>query len=184
MRCLLWSTGRFVFCTVPTWLDEPTGHSPLDRVNKDAIKIVHVTAHPGIEGTRYIEHAIQNLKAKGYRINFVFLRNVPHTRVMEELRTADLSIGKMKMGYYANAQIEAMAMGVPTITYVRPEFMTEELANSGFIFSTIDDLEATLEYYLLHPEELERKRRIARSSILSLHDNAALARRLIEFYAS
>src|SRR5262249_9743660 len=84
--------------------------------NKDEIKIVHVTVHPGIEGTKHIQAVIDQLREKGFKINFTFLKNVPHERVFEELADADLAIGKMKMGYYANAQIESMSFGVPTVT--------------------------------------------------------------------
>ncbi len=153
------------------------------RIGKDDIKIVHATNHAGIEGTKYIGEAIHHLKEKGYKIDFVFLSGVPYERVLEEYKDADLSIGKMKMGYYANAQIESMFFEVPTITYVRPEFMNNELKNSGFIFTTIKDLEKTLEYYLTHPEELANKKRITRASILRLHDNEKLAKQLINLYA-
>jgi hypothetical protein len=151
-------------------------------IKKSVTKIVHATVHPGVEGTKHIERAINNLKNKGYKINFVFLNGVTHHRVLEEFQDADLSIGKMKMGYYANAQIESMFLGVPTITYVRPDFMNRELEDSGLIFTTIDKLQETLEYYLTHPEELENKRRIARASILRLHNNEKLAKRLIDLY--
>jgi hypothetical protein len=155
----------------------PRPYSP-DR----PLKIVHVTNHPGIEGTEQIRAVLERLKVKGYKIDFVFLRGVKPERVFEEYRDADLTIGKMKMGYYANAQIESMFLEIPAITYVRPEFMTEELRNSGFIFTHLNDLESTLEYYLSHPEKLEEKRRIARSSILQLHDNELLAKLLVDLY--
>jgi len=151
---------------------------------KGEVKIVHVTVHPGIEGTKYIEAAINRLRNKGYKINFVFLSRVSHDRVLAEYKDANLAIGKMKMGYYANAQIESMALGIPTITYIRPEFITNELENSGFILTTLKELEKTLEYYLTHPEKLEKKRKIARASILRLHNNEQLGRKLVELYAS
>lgn len=145
-------------------------------------KIVHATNHPGIEGTRHIQAAVDALKAKGYDIDFVFLKGVRPERILEEIRTADLTIGKMKMGYYANAQIESMFLGVPAVTHVRPEFMTSELEKSGFIFSSIPELESTLEYYILNPTELDRKRASARSSILQLHDEDHLVYTLLEIY--
>jgi len=162
------------------------GHSglPAEEKTRDGIKIVHVTGHPGIEGTEKIREVMDNLKAKGYRINFVFLHLIHHERVLREMATADLTIGKMKMGYYANAQIESMYLGVPAITYVRPEFMTEELRNSGFIFCDLRTLEQTLEYYLNHPEALEEKKRIARESILALHNDEVLVQRLQKLYSS
>ena len=153
------------------------------RLRRETCKIVHVTNHPGIEGTAQIQSAIQRLKDQGYKIHFVFLSGVTHERVLQEYRDADLAIGKMKMGYYANAQIESMVLGVPTITYVRPEFITDELRNSGFIFSHINDLEQTLVYYLSHPEALEQKRKIARSSILRLHDNERIGKAFIALYS-
>jgi len=146
------------------------------------VRIVHATNHPGIEGTPGIRAAVERLKARGYPLRFEFLRGVSHEAVLKALAGADLAIGKMKMGYYANAQIESMALGVPTITWVRPEFMTDELRRSGFIFTTLEELEATLAHYLDHPEELAAKRQIARESILRLHDNDRLAGRLVALY--
>jgi glycosyltransferase involved in cell wall biosynthesis len=144
--------------------------------------IVHVTNQPGIEGTAQIEAAIADLKSLGYDINFRWLNNVPYEEVLEVIADADLAIGKMKMGYYANAQIEAMASGVPTVTHVREEFMTEELRASGFIFSTFADLARTIAFYIDHPDLLEAKRRLARTSILRMHNNDELADRLIGIY--
>ena len=165
-------------------LDEPqeTNQSQ-PRPHRDAIKIVHATNHPGIEGTEEIQAVIRRLQKKGYKIRFVFLCRVAPQRVLQEFRDADLTIGKMKMGYYANAQIESLALGVPAITYVRPEFITESLRNSGFIFTDLNHLEAVTEYYLRHPLALREKQRIARSSILRLHNNDYLGKKLMLLYA-
>ncbi len=145
-------------------------------------RIVHVTNHPGIEGTAHIKAAIDRLKSRGYEIDFQFLRGVSPEKALEAYHDAHLSIGKMKMGYYANAQIESMYLGVPAITNVRPEFMTPELESSGLIFSTLENLEATLEYYITNPEELARKRSLARRTILELHSEERLTALLMQVY--
>lgn len=145
-------------------------------------KIVHATNHPGIEGTRHIHAAIDALKVKGYDIDFVFLKGVEPERILKEIQTADLTIGKMKMGYYANAQIESMFLGVPAVTYIRPEFMTKELEESGFIFTSLSELESTLEYYISHPAKLAKKRIIARKSIHDLHNEEYLTQILLSVY--
>jgi hypothetical protein len=161
---------------------------PPERQTRSSIdgvfKIVHATNHPGIEGTSGIEDAVNALTERGYAIEFCFLQGVSHERVLSELADADLSIGKMKMGYYANAQIESMMLGVPTITSVRPDFVTPELVESGLILTDLDHLEETLQHLLDNPAELEEKCRIARSSIERLHDNDELADRLIAMYRS
>src|SRR5690606_28763757 len=121
--------------------DEVPPPEPAATAEPSEFKIVHVTNQPGIEGTRHIESAIARLKGKGWPVRFVWLHGRRHEEVLAELATADLAIGKMKMGYYANAQIESMAMGVPTVTHVRESFMTDELRDSGFILATMDTLE-------------------------------------------
>lgn len=147
-----------------------------------SLRIFHTTNHPGIEGTNQIQSVIERLKSKGHPIEFVFLKDATHEQVMEECSKCDIAIGKMKMGHYANAQIESMTLGIPTITYIRPEYMTEELKNSGFIICSLDELESTLEFYLNHPECLAEKRRIAHSSILKIHDNHQITEKLIKYY--
>ncbi|MBW2619587.1 MAG: hypothetical protein JRC92_11995 [Deltaproteobacteria bacterium] len=148
------------------------------------LKIIHATNHPGIDGTRYISAAVDNLIKRGYEFDFVCQIRVPMEEYLTELTTAHMSVGKMKMGYYASAQIESMFYGVPAVTYVRPELQTEEIKESGLILTDLEGLEATLEHYITHPDALEAKRRIARSSILAIHDNDELSRRLIGLYRS
>lgn len=147
------------------------------------LKLVHVTNHPGIEGTERIQEAVDAVRARGHEIEFIYLSNVPHTDVMAAMRQADLAIGKMKMGYYANAQIESMICGVPTITWIRPDFMTDALRQSGFIICHLDELEQTLLHYLSDPGALAQKQSLARSSIKVLHDESAIAKTFIACYA-
>lgn len=150
--------------------------------SNEEFTIVHATNHPGIEGTAFIEEAIESLKRKGRIIRFVSLKGVSRDKVLEEFSRADLAVGKLKMGDYANAQVESMALGVPTVTGLRKEFVTRELEESGFIFSTPENIEATIEELLDNPELLESKRLMARPSILHLHDNTDILSRLFTLY--
>lgn len=144
--------------------------------------IVHITNQPGIEGTAEIKSAVEHLRTRGHTIDFRWLNGMSHDEVLGAVADADIAVGKLKMGYYANAQIETMACGVPTITFVRDEFMTDELRNSGFIFTTLPKLADTIEYYIKNPTKLAAKRSVARESILKLHNNDALAQRLVGQY--
>lgn len=141
----------------------------------DVFRILHVTNHPGIEGTRFISRALDNLKSKGYKIEFIYLKGVENDEVLSQYKNVDLSVGKMKMGYYANAQIESLYFGVPAITYVREEFITEEIKNSGLILSSLATLEGTIKYYIDNPDKLREKRKIAQESVLHLHNNSEIA---------
>jgi hypothetical protein len=153
-----------------------------DRAAGKPLKIVHATNHPGIEGTRQIREVIDSLRAKGHAIDFVELRGVTQESVLAELADADLTIGKMKMGYYANFQVESLAAGVPAITYIREDLVTPAMRDSGLILSSLSTLEETLERLLEHPEEIEMRRTRARASVGRLHDNRAIVAQLKLIY--
>jgi hypothetical protein len=162
----------------------PDVSPPPGRVREanEPFRLVHVTVHQGLEATGVIRRTVERLRTRGYQIEFVALSWIRPEEVLRAFAGADMAIGKMRMGYYANAQIESMAMGVPTITFVRPQFMTDELRASGFIFSSLNNLESTLAYYMDHPEALAAKRATARRSILRLHDNRQVAAQLARIY--
>ena len=146
------------------------------------LRVVHATNHPGIEGTAEIADAVSRLRRRGRAVELKVVTGAPHEQVLDAFRQADVAIGKMKMGYYANAQIESMALGVPTITWVRPDLLTPELRSSGFIFCRLSELESTLERLVDDPALLARHRRRARASVLALHDNRRITERLAQIY--
>jgi len=159
--------------------------TPEAKIQSDqnkAFKIIHVTNHPGIEGTEIIKKCIDNLIELGYDIEFIFLQNVDNLEVLNAYQQADLSIGKMKMGYYANAQIESLFFNVPAITYVRDEFITPKIQESGLILSSLEQLEETIKYYIDNPDKLAKKRQVSQSSVLQLHNNADIANRYKSVY--
>ncbi len=166
-------------------IDEDARHpAVVSERGKRGFRIVHATNHEGIEGTRQIRETVERLIARGYGIDFVTLTGVSHDRILAELAAADLSVGKMKMGYYANFQIESLLMGVPAVTWVRDGFVTREIRESGLILTDLSGLEETLRHLLDHPEVLALKKAIARDSVFRLHPNDRLARRMADGYDS
>ena len=166
----------FIVPETPPPVDQDT------RREGAVLRIVHATNQPGIEGTADIADAVSRLRRRGRAVELKVVTGVPHEQVLDAFRQADVAIGKMKMGYYANAQIESMVLGVPTITWVRPDLLTPELRSSGFIFCRLSELESTLERLVDDPALLARHRRQARASVLALHDNRRIAGRLAQIY--
>ncbi len=145
--------------------------------------LVHVTNQPGIEGTEEIVAIVEALNMDGYNIVFRHVYGEAHKQIREALIRADCSIGKMKMGYYANAQIESMILGVPAITWVRDEFMTHDLKESGFVFSSLGNLKETLIRVIETPGFLEEKYKISKSSIYNLHQHDLIYQTICDAYS-
>lgn len=181
---LLDFSGRAVYFPffAPLGLDPRKTTSTASLNDIDRIRIVHATNHPGIEGTREIQKVMDELIAEGYPIDFVYLKGVSPERVREEMATADFTIGKMKMGYYANTQIESMCLGVPAITYVRSEFRTPEVAQSGLILSSLETLKHDLREIIKVGRSVVTDRQELKAKITTLHNNSSLVDRLGRYY--
>ncbi|SCA56230.1 hypothetical protein MTBPR1_20078 [Candidatus Terasakiella magnetica] len=168
-----------------TFFDALNGHT-IHKVGRPGIErplqIVHVTNHPGIEGTDIIESIINDIRNKGYQIDFIHLRGKTFKEILLAYKTADVSIGKMKMGHYANAQIESLMAHVPAITYVREEFVTEEMRESGLILTSLEKLSETIFDIIEKPEIIKNKKIISRKSIMNMHDIEKVTKSIIEIY--
>ena len=151
------------------------------RLVEGPVRIVHATNHPGIEATSRIRAVVDRLRDRGFAVELEVLHGASHDEVLRAFAAADVTIGKLKMGYYANAQIESLALGVPAVTWVRDAFRTPEL-DEAFVFADPDELEEVLAGLLSDPDRLARLRGQARARVAALHDNDAVARRLIDLY--
>lgn len=160
----------------------PLPSSYTKKTNSQVIKIVHATNHPGIEGSQEIEKCMNHLIKKGYAIDYIYLSGVSYECILKELCNADLSIGKMKMGYYANFQIESMSLGVPAISFVREEYHTQDLDESGLILTSLTQLEEDLEHLIINPHLIERKKLLCRLSVQRLHNNSSITKDLRKYY--
>lgn len=181
--CALWPTGIHVPFFLPDFESSDTTVKSDSRIKGRPFILVHITNQPGIEGTAEIITVVEALKHEGYNIEFRHIHGKNHDEVKAALMLADCSIGKMKMGYYANAQIESMMLGVPAITWVKDEYMTQDLNKSGFIFASLRELKDTLIQVIETPGFLEEKRKIAYSSILKIHDHDVIYQSICDAYS-
>lgn len=85
--------------------------------DKEIITIVHAPNHKGFKGTRFIEDAINSLKNKGYKINFILVQGMEHEDLINLLKDkADILIDQLIFNGYAMSAIEGMAAGIPVIS--------------------------------------------------------------------
>lgn len=192
-RGIKYSSKRIV--TTPDLMDFVPGSmhmpffSPLERVesNKafkagDLLRVTHVTNHPGIEGTEVIKEIIDEINREKIRIELVCLKNVSQNEYFNSLKKSHISIGKMKMGYYANAQIESLSFQVPVITFVRDSFMNSSLEDTAFFLTDLSGLKQTLLDILKSPEVLTKKKKLCFDTISKLHGNKKLAEEYKKLY--
>ncbi len=171
----------------PFIIPELPGQKPIDsgekKISGKTINILHVTNHEGIDGTRYIVNAVSRLKEEGYPIDLIMPRKVPFQEMLKIESRADLSIGKLMMGYYANAQVESMYFGVPTMCYIREDFL-KNIPDCPIINVRPENLYPRLKHYLDHRDELLEMGKRGPEFARKHHSGDVLAKKLIEMYRS
>ncbi len=144
-------------------------------------EIVHATNHEGIDGTRHIVAAVEKLKAEGFDVHLEILKRCPYEETLAYYKGADIAVGKLMMGFYANSQIEAMLLGTATVAYIR-EDLRKYLDGVELVEASPETVFEVLRKLLVSPDETRRIGERQREQVKRVHNNEKLTRRLVEFY--
>jgi hypothetical protein len=118
-------------------------------------RVVTSSNHPALDGVRYVRDAVQRLADEGVRIELVEVYRRPFSEALAVYRSADLYCGKLRMGYYNNANIESLMLGVPNMCFIRDAF-ADSIPDSPIICARPDDVYDKLKEWVQKPEELKR----------------------------
>jgi hypothetical protein len=63
--------------------------------NMPSVRILHSPSHPAAKGSPIIIRAIENLKNKGFNIDFVLIHGQPHSAVLREIELCDFVVDQL-----------------------------------------------------------------------------------------
>ena len=84
----------------------------------ETFKVAHSPSDLGKKGTSKIKRAILALRKKGCDVELDVIKDVSYMEAVERKRQASLFFDQTEAGFYGNAGLEAMAFGIPTMTYL------------------------------------------------------------------
>ncbi len=177
--------STFLPYSVSNWHDI----QPLPFKSDRTIKIVHSATDRIAKGSNYIMHALENLK-KNYKIEVLFVENMPNRKALEIYKKADLVIDQVLVGWYGGFAVEAMKMGKPVGVFIREEdlkFIPKEMAEDlkeAVINLHPYHIEDILREYLENPKLLYQKSRSGLDYVHKWHDPAYVASMTKEVYES
>lgn len=87
------------------------------------IRIVHAPSSRRKKGTDFIEKAIAELIAKGYKIELVLAENLSHHKIKELYEISDIGIDQVLYGWHGKVSVELMALGKPVLCHIDPELI-------------------------------------------------------------
>lgn len=151
--------------------------------HNEVLKIMHAPTSRANKGTEFINQAIVRLKEEGYKIEYMLCENISHKELKLKYEECDIFIDQV-LGGYGTAAIEAMAIGRPTISYLRdihfndltyPEGIPIIVGHKDNIYEVIKDLIEKKE--TLFEIGIESRKFVERN-----HDVNLLTHKLIAYY--
>jgi hypothetical protein len=134
------------------------GIMPRTQENR-ILRVGHSPTRRGAKGTPDILAAIERL-AKECQFEFVLIENVSHAKCMEIKSTCDIGIdqiGNYAGTGYGRSGLEFLALGIPTITEIPPEYETL-LPGHPFVKATLSSFKEMLHHLIRDAQYRQQKR--------------------------
>jgi len=155
--------------------------------NGKKIKIVHAPSNRAAKGTSHILETIEKIQSMNPQVTLELIENLPHIEAMAKYREADLVIDQLFAGWYGGLAVEAMAIGVPVMCYLRKEdfrsLNPKMIQDLPIINVNRNNLEQKiLDFLKLTDEEILELRRDNRRFVEKWHDVEEIAEQVLNHY--
>lgn len=144
--------------------------------------LMHIPTSPEFKGTEDIVAAVEQLKAEGFKFEFVFKRQLTQTEVYAELNKADVYIDELRCGSHGVTSVEAMASGCAVITYIRDDIRKKYPSDLPIVSANPDTIYQQLKYLLENPKLVKTLGLEGRAYAKKYHCSKIVARDLISIY--
>jgi hypothetical protein len=146
--CLLVSTPDLLEIApeaklVPQVVDLNHFPAPQPSKMKSAFKIAHAPTRRNTKGTDFIIQAIDNLQAKGYKVELDLIENQSPEIVLQRFAQCDAGIDQLLSGWYGKASVELLALGKPVICFISSRYL-DVYDGLPFVLATAENLEENI----------------------------------------
>ncbi|HTY35545.1 MAG TPA: hypothetical protein VMH23_00440 [Bacteroidota bacterium] len=149
----------------------------------ERLRIVHSPTNRSMKGTDLILPVIDEVR-KVRDIEFVLIENLPHDEVLRMKSTCDIAIeqvGNLGGTGYGRNSLETLALGIPTITEMTPDYVAW-LPENPFVLADPKTLYTTLLDVIDSADLRSERRMLGRRWVEKYHSYESVHSRLMELY--
>ncbi len=143
--------------------------------------IVHHPSNKLNKGTQTVLDAVEALKGE-LDFEFRLLHQMARDEVLSTVQSADIALGEFVSGDYGLAVLEAMALGKPTVCYIKPAVVAQLPSELPVVNANQDNLTEVLRELLTDGEKRHSIGRRSRDYVLNYHDASKSAENLVGIY--
>jgi len=143
--------------------------------------VVHAPSKKAAKGTDAVLAAVEALKGE-FRFRFQLIHNVPHLEARALIGQCDVMVDQLIGGDHGLAAVEAMAMGKPTVCYIKPSVLRQMPDGFPIVNANRDNLRDVLAGLLADGARRHQIGRESRAYVEKYHDAHQIARQLVGIY--
>ncbi|HWU13979.1 MAG TPA: glycosyltransferase [Caulobacter sp.] len=190
-RVVVYTPDIREFVPNATYLPQPVDLEALDGAklrlaghdrDPNVVRIVHAPSAIDLKGSVYLQQACTQLKARGVNVELRLMTQRTHEEVLEEVANADLVVDQLLAGAYGVFAVEAMALGVPTIAYIRDDLRPLYGDDMPVISATPRDIGEVVLNAIERRDTWAEIGARSRRYVETRHERRVVSRRLIELY--
>ncbi len=164
-------------------LAKPQFSTPRRRPDASPVlRIAHTPNHGFFKGTQRLLDAVDRLKAKGAPVELVMLSGVPNEQVLELIASCDVLADQFISGSFGYITLESMALGVPVMCYLSPEFEFLEPETLPIINCHPERIEETILELIDSKESLNLRGEQSRAYVQKHYSVEPFSQRLAGLY--
>jgi len=144
--------------------------------------VVHAPSNRQKKGTAQVVAALERLP-----VELDIVEGVPHEEARARYARADIVVDQLNAGWHGVFALEAMALGKPVVTYLKPDVVEKSAAGYGIripiVPATADTLAEAIAPLVESPALRREIGAASRAYVEQVHDIDRIADRLIDLYA-
>jgi glycosyltransferase involved in cell wall biosynthesis len=144
---------------------------------------VHAPSDRKKKGTEYVIAACAHLP-----VELDIVEGLPHEQARKRYARADIVVDQLNAGWHGVFALEAMALGKPVVTYLKPDVVEKSAEGYGIripiVSATADSLADALRPLIESPALRRELGAASRAYVEQVHDIDRIADRLIDVYRS
>lgn len=146
------------------------------------IRIAHAPSSPRLKGTHHVRQAVAELEAAGQPVELIELTGMAHGDVLKALAASDIVVDQLLIGAYGVVTIEALALGKPTLCYIRDDLRPHYTGELPVFSATIQTIKDRIGELIERREEWPAIGAASMAYAWRVHDETAVAKRLMALY--
>lgn len=146
------------------------------------LTIAHAPSNRKIKGTDFVIKCIDKLKDKGCDIELKLIERKSHAEALRIYSEVDIAIDQLLIGSYGLVSAEMMALGIPTIVYLREDLLNYYPEPPPLINANPNTLEQTLINFYENRDLLKKYRNDGIDYAYKVHHPSRIAIKCLEYY--